>query len=86
MLAQAKLVAAVTAEVSALLLLGAEATSGLLPDGALDAGTTVAALGLLAYILRLMFSGDLISKTTIESVVEKAVRETLAETRREQGG
>lgn len=53
--------------------------TGFLSDSAFDAGTTIAALGLLAYILRQLLGGDLVSKSTIDSVVEKAVRETLRE-------
>jgi len=43
----------------------------------LDLGVTIAAIGLLGYILRLVFSGGLVSKEVIEQVAEKAVRETL---------
>lgn len=47
----------------------------------LDLGTTVAALALLGYILRLVFSGGLVSKTLIEQVVEHTVKEVLRDER-----
>lgn len=43
----------------------------------LDYGVTVAALGLLLYILRMILSGDLVSKSTIAAVVSQAVKEAL---------
>lgn len=45
----------------------------------LDLGVTFAAIGLLGYILKLVFSGGLVSKELVEQIVEKAVRETLEE-------
>ena len=49
----------------------------------LDLGTTVAALALLGYILRLVFSGGLVSKSLIEQVVEHTVKEVLRDHRRD---
>ena len=83
MLAQTKIAGVVVAEVG---LIVAQTTptssSGFLSGNVFDAGTTIAALGLLAYLLRMLTSGDLVSRQTIQSVVESAVRETLREERR----
>ena len=83
MIATTKLAVAVVAETA--LIVGQTADpNGLIPASVLDAGTTVAALGLLAYILRKTFSGDLVTRSTIDGIVEKAVRETLREMDRER--
>jgi len=42
-----------------------------------DTGLNTAALGLLVYILKLMFNGELVSTSLIESVVDQAVRKSL---------
>jgi hypothetical protein len=78
---QYKLAAAVVSEVALILGVTTAQTdpSGFISGNVFDAGTTIAALGLLAYILRQLLGGDLVSKSTIDSVVEKAVRETLRE-------
>jgi hypothetical protein len=82
---QVKLTIAVVSETALLLGITAQTTnpSGFLTGNVFDAGTTIAALGLLAYILRQLLGGDLVSKSTIDSVVERAVRETLREMKRD---
>ena len=45
----------------------------------LDLGVTIAAIGLLGYILKLILSGGLVSRELVEQVAEKAVRATLDE-------
>lgn len=45
----------------------------------LDLGVTVSALALLGYILRLVIGGGLVSKSLVQEVVDRAVRETLKE-------
>lgn len=85
---QLKLAGAVVTEVALILGLSVAQTSepsGFISGNVFDAGTTIAALGLLAYILRQLLGGDLVSKSTIDSVVEKSVRETMREIDRRGG-
>ena len=44
----------------------------------LDLGVTIAALGLLGYILRLVFSGELVSKALIREVVRQVMADERA--------
>ena len=51
-----------------------------IPTGSQDltiAGLATAALGLLAYTVRLVVNGDLISKKSVQETAEYATRETL---------
>lgn len=41
----------------------------------LDIGTTIAGLSLLAYVLRLVFSGNLVTKSLVIEIVEHTVRD-----------
>lgn len=65
----------------ATLILGQEApkVTGTPIPAWLDLGVTIAAIALLGYILRLVFTGALVSKPLIEQVVEKCVRDIIRE-------
>lgn len=80
MLARTKFAAAATGD-AVLILAQADIPTLPSPDSTtsqvLDYGVTIAALGLLGYMIRLVLSGDLVSKSTIEAVVSQAVNEAL---------
>lgn len=50
----------------------------------LDLGVTISAIALLGYILRLVFSGNLVSRELVENISEKAVRDTLREVKKNE--